>query len=61
MPVDLEPADDGNVLADLDQAVGMVVPESELGWMKEQTPEERFYRSHFATCPDAEKWRRRRS
>jgi hypothetical protein len=59
MPIDAEPADDGNVLADLAQAVGVVVPTTELEWMKEQTPEEHFYRSHFATCPDADGWRRR--
>jgi hypothetical protein len=60
MPVDAEPADDGNILADLVAGMGVVVPASELEYMKEATPDEPFYRSHFSTCPDADGWRRRR-
>jgi hypothetical protein len=59
MPIDSDPAEDGNVIADLEQGVGVVVPAGALAQMKADTPDEPFYRSHFATCPDAARWRKR--
>jgi hypothetical protein len=59
MPIDTEPAPDGNIIADLTQAVGVVIPNAALPQMRADTPDEPFYRSHFATCPDANRWRRR--
>ena len=61
MPVDLEPAPEGNVLADLAQGVGVVIPTGALADMKADTPDEPFYLSHFATCPQAGEWRRKRT
>ena len=59
MPVDVEPAPDGNIIADLAQAAGVVVATAALADMKADTPGEPFYRSHFSTCPQANTWRRR--
>lgn len=59
MPIDADPVEDGNIIADLEQGVGVVVPGGALPQMRLDTPTEPFYRSHFATCPQAEQWRRR--
>lgn len=55
MPVDAEPADDGNILVDLAALVGVVIPATGLL----EIPDEPFYLSHFATCPQANQWRRK--
>jgi hypothetical protein len=57
MPVDAEPSPSGNIIADLDQAMGVVVSAEPLRQMKVDTPDEPFYLSHFATCPQADRWR----
>ena len=57
MPVDAEPSAKGNVIADLTQAVGVVIPAAALAQVKADTPDEPLYVSHFATCPDADAWR----
>jgi hypothetical protein len=59
MPVDAEPVDTGNILVDLAQAVGVVIPTGALPGIREDTPDEPLYQSHFATCPDASDWRRK--
>jgi hypothetical protein len=55
MPVDAKAAPDGNVFADLDAGIGVVLT----GSLDMLTPDEPLYRSHFATCPHAGDWRRR--
>lgn len=54
MPVDAEPAADGNLVVVEDVAGELrVFVASGRDW-----PGEPRYRPHFATCPDAERWRR---
>ena len=60
MPVDLEPSPAGNILADLSAAGGVVLSAAALRVVKEETPDEPLYVSHFATCPQAGEWRRKR-
>jgi hypothetical protein len=57
MPIDVDPVPDGNIIADLAQAVGVVVPAGALTFL-DDTPDEARYRSHFASCPQAAEWRR---
>lgn len=52
IPLDPEPADDGNVLVDTETGKATV-----LGSQAGYEPLER-YKSHFATCPHAKRWRR---
>jgi hypothetical protein len=59
MPVDAEPAADGNVIVDLAAGRGVVIPTGALPGIREDTPDEPLYKSHFATCPQASEWRRR--
>jgi len=58
MPIDPDPADDGNVMADLNAAVGVVLSSATVDTVRVDTPDEPLYRSHFATCPHAKTWRR---
>jgi hypothetical protein len=60
MPIDAEPHADGNVLADLVTRRGIVLSAGSLEVVRIDTPDEPLYRSHFATCPDADAWRRKR-
>ncbi|NUT31493.1 MAG: hypothetical protein HOV79_00310 [Hamadaea sp.] len=58
MPVDFEPANDGNVA--LSWMNGKVVA-TVLGVARQATRTPGTLRkSHFATCPDRDQWRRRR-
>lgn len=57
MPIDADPIADGNIIADLAQAVGIVIPAGALTFL-DDTPGEARYRSHFASCPQAAEWRR---
>jgi hypothetical protein len=59
MPIDAEPARDGNVLADLNAAAGIVLSAASRAEVLDATPDEPLYRSHFSTCPQADRWRRR--
>jgi len=60
MPLDLEPHESGNVLVAYsypDPPSGFVLTSDDvLAWAHGQGV--RLYRSHFASCPDADKWRR---
>lgn len=49
MPVNAEPADGGNVIIDPTSGIGHYVPKQ---------PGQLAHVSHFATCPESEKWRR---
>jgi hypothetical protein len=60
MPLDPDPVPDGSVMVDLAQQAGLVLRGAMLAEVREQTPEEPLYRSHFATCPQADEWRRRK-
>jgi hypothetical protein len=60
MPIDSEPHADGNVLADLNAGMGIVLSNASRAVVLEETPDEPLYRSHFATCPDAAAWRSKR-
>lgn len=60
MPVDAEPASDGNVLADLAAGAGVVLSAAMVAEVRDGTPDEPLYRSHFSTCPQADQWRRRK-
>lgn len=57
MPVDAEPVDGGNVIArgDHDQGLPVVVVTRN----GDPPPSGPTYTSHFATCAQADKWRRR--
>lgn len=55
MPVDAEPSPDGNVA--LDEGPDGAVRASVTGPAPGLIPEPR-YTSHFATCPEAARWRR---
>jgi len=58
MPIDPDPVDDGNIMADLNAAVGVVMSAETVAVLREDDSDEPLYRSHFATCPDARTWRR---
>jgi hypothetical protein len=60
MPVDDAPHPDGNILADLDQAVGIVLSPPMRAELIDHGAPEPLYRSHFVTCPQADDWRRDR-
>jgi hypothetical protein len=49
IPLDAEPVEDGNM--DLQHGVATVVKK------EERLPGTLLYKSHFATCPDAQKYR----
>lgn len=59
IPVDEDPADDGNIVVDVvnSQFVASVFKTAEVA--AEFAPDEPRYKSHFATCPDGPKWRGR--
>lgn len=57
MPVDAMPTEDGNVEIVSHGQDGPIVKIHKTG--QPALFEERRYTSHFATCPDAEGWRRR--
>lgn len=60
MPVDPQPADDGNVQIDLDTVTASGAhPATVLGPLETYDHDGPLHLSHFATCPDADKWRRR--
>ena len=53
MPVDADPVEDGNVT--LDGLTATVHPAGQGDLLGDAGPR---YRSHFATCKDADEWRR---
>lgn len=53
MPVDAEPVSDGNLELIKNDRLVIAAPINPL------FPPEKRYKSHFATCPDADGWRRR--
>jgi hypothetical protein len=55
MPVDVEPAKDGNIVLEGDTAVAVGKPAKRLAYGRPGTP---LYRSHFASCPQASEHRR---
>lgn len=57
MPLDADPHPDGNVIVDLNAGAGVVLSTATLDIVREDTPDEPLYRSHFATCPHAKDWR----
>lgn len=64
VPLDPEPVSDGNLLLDPDGGMVMLdgdpvaeLPVRHLHKGEEPGPAAVRYRSHFATCPDAEDWR----
>ena len=63
MPIDAEPVEDGNMLVDLNAARAVVFSREALAAFRHNevsvgVEKEPLYRSHFATCPQAGKWRR---
>jgi hypothetical protein len=56
MPIDWEPAPDGNILLEErdNRLVALVLPPGD-----ERIAAETTYTTHFATCPDGDAWRRR--
>lgn len=60
MPVEVDPADDGNVRVDLDRHTASGAhPATVLGPLEREIEDGPLYLSHFATCPDADEWRNR--
>lgn len=57
MPVDVLPAENGNVLVK-PGGMGAVMTEAELEVVRPRTP---LHLSHFATCPNSAQHRKRRS
>ena len=65
MPVNLRPVDDGTIL--LKHMVQGEPPDAhcvgkdERGFLEKQSRNQplRLFKSHFSTCPDSEKWRKR--
>ena len=57
MPIDAEPAPDGNVSANLTAGTGVVLSGALLEAVR--STDEPLYLSHFATCPHAGEWRRK--
>lgn len=55
MPLDSVPDPLGNICALMDRDTGQHV-----GWYARDLDKAQRYRSHFATCPHAEKWRQGR-
>ena len=59
MPLDANPASDGTIVAAFvhpDGPLGVVLTGEVLAWARDN--DATLYRSHFASCPDADKWRR---
>jgi hypothetical protein len=57
MPLDVGAASDGNVIFSSEGKA--LVLSQDAAAQARQTGATRFFRSHFATCPDREKWRRK--
>lgn len=60
MPLDPEPVDGGNVALGVPNrydAEGNVIA-TVLGPLEIEAADEPLYVTHFATCPDADRWRR---
>lgn len=64
VPLDPEPVSDGNLLLDPDAGMVLVggnpvaeLPVRHLRRGEDPGPDATRYRSHFATCPDADDWR----
>ena len=60
MPVDAEPSPDGNLVLTEDgaQSRAIVLDKIQLRFARERG--EALHCSHFATCPEASDWRRKR-
>jgi len=57
MPLDSEPVEDGNVV--IEPADGAIPPRARTLKKGEVPPDGTLrYKSHFATCPEAKRWRR---
>ena len=60
MPVDPAPSPDGNVDVDTSRYTPSGAhPATVLGPLEVEAHDGPLYLSHFATCPDADKWRSR--
>jgi hypothetical protein len=60
MPVDVEPIAGGNIELDEQQATPQALrPLAPLARLVRAEPGVLRYRSHFASCPDSWKWKRR--
>jgi len=57
MPLDAEPHEEGSILVAFarDEPMGVVLTGDVLAWARDN--DATLYRSHFASCPDAEQWR----
>jgi hypothetical protein len=62
MPIDPEPQPDGTILVDFDKGVGVVLSKGAIASIATDlaATNEPLYRSHFATCPQAQEHRRAR-
>jgi hypothetical protein len=60
MPVDFEPAEDGNIRLD-SEIEGLVEVLGKKATAAARAKGEKLYRSHYATCPNAAKHRKRRT
>lgn len=58
MPLDPDPTDDGNVRLEGRFTPSGAEAATVLGPLEAELEDE-LYLSHFATCPDADEWRRR--
>ena len=59
MPIDPNPDPAGNVLVDMHRRTAIVVSTEELKLLEEVGKHAPLYRSHFASCPQADRWRRK--
>lgn len=62
IPLDPELASDGNIaiIGDGDEPVAVVLDRAVLERLRENGERRLFYRSHFASCPHADEFRRPR-
>jgi hypothetical protein len=60
MPVDAEPHPDGTVALTYDPLHDGIVVAEVLGPLEAMASDDPLHRSHFATCPHADDWRRTR-
>jgi hypothetical protein len=64
MPVDLAPSPAGNIALyprEDNVPIAVVITQTEIdAWMASGATKRKLYTSHFATCPQASRWRKKR-
>jgi hypothetical protein len=62
MPLDIKPVETGNIVLGIrhqQPPLAKYQTNQQLAEAKAENPHARFYVSHFATCPEAKKWRKK--